>query len=119
MSEILGTFVPMRLKRRQSRLVDTEAPAHDPGLLESIGRALYWESLLDSGVVESSAELARREGLKPASISHVLRLALLSPELVERCLAGQQPRTLTQRWLKRHRLPNDWEEQRAIIDRFD
>ena len=119
MNKQLETFVPMRLKRRQSRLVDTETPTHDPGLLESIGRAFYWQSLLDAGVVESSVELARREGLKPPSISHVLRLALLSPELVERCLAGRQPRTLTQRWLKRHRLPNDWQEQRTIIDQFD
>ena len=34
MNKQLETFVPMRLKRRQSRLVNTETPAHDPGLLE-------------------------------------------------------------------------------------
>jgi hypothetical protein len=87
--------------------------------LASIGRALYWQSLLDSGTVENFAELAKREGLTKPSISHVLRLALLAPEIVERCLAGQQPRTLTQRWLKRHRLPNDWQGQRELVDRFE
>ena len=60
-----------------------------------------------------------REGLQKPSVSHVLRLACLAPELVERCLAGQQPRTLTQRWLKRNALPDDWREQRDLIDRFE
>lgn len=113
------TFVPLRLRRRQSQLVNTAQPAHDPGLLASIGRALYWQQLLDSGVVASFADLAEREGLTKPSVSHVLRLAQLAPELVERCLAGQQPRTLTQRWAKRQRLPDDWRTQRDLIDRFE
>lgn len=113
------TFVPLRLRRRQSQLVNAAQPAHDPGLLASIGRALYWQQLLDAGVVASFAELAEREGLTKPSVSHVLRLAFLAPDLVERCLAGQQPRTLTQRWLKRNALPDEWHEQRDMIDRFD
>ena len=113
------TFVPLRLRRRQSQLVNTAQPAHDPGLLVSTGRALYWQQLLDSCVVGSFAELAEREGLTKPSVSHVLRLASLAPELVEWCLAGQQPRTLTQRWLKRNPLPDDWREQRDLIARFE
>jgi len=35
------TVVPLRLRRRQSQLVNTAQPAHDPGLLASIGRALW------------------------------------------------------------------------------
>jgi hypothetical protein len=107
------------LRRRQSQLVNTAQPVHDPGLLASIGRALYWQQMMDAGTVASFAELAQREGLKKPSVSHVLRLAFLAPELVERCLAGQQPRTLNQRWLKRHPLPDDWCEQRDMIDRFE
>ena len=87
--------------------------------MASIGRALYWQESLDKDVVGSCLELAEREGLTKPSVSHVLRLAYLAPELVERCLAGQQPRTLTQRWLKRHPLPEDWREQRDLIDRFE
>jgi hypothetical protein len=113
------TFVPLRLKRRQSQLVNTAQPAYDAGLLASIGRALYWQQLLDTGVVASCLELAEREGLQKPSVSHVLRLACLAPELVERCLAGQQPRTLTQRWLKRKVVPDDWQEQRELFVRFE
>jgi len=113
------TFVPLRLRRRQSQLVNTSQPAHDPGLLASIGRAQYWQQLLDAGVVASFSDLAEREGLTKPSVSHVLRLACLAPDLVERCLAGHQPRTLTQRWLKRRSLPDDWCQQRDLIDRFE
>ena len=113
------TFVPFRLRWRQSQLVNTAQPAHDPGLLASIGRALYWQPLLDTGVVGNCLELAEREGLTKTSISHLLRLVCLAPELVERCLAGQQPRTLTQRWVKRHPLPHDWCDQRDAFARFE
>lgn len=34
-------------------------------------------------------------------------------------LSSQQPRTLTLKWLQRNRLPNDWQAQRMIIERFD
>jgi hypothetical protein len=112
------TFVPLRLRRRQSQLDNTAQLAHDLGLLASIGRALYWQQLLDAGVVASCLDLAEREGLQKPSVSHVLRLACLAPQLVERCLAGQQPRTLAQRWLKRNPLPDEWREQGAMIDRF-
>ena len=113
------TFVPLRLRRRQSQLVNMAQPAHDPGLLASIGRALYWQQLLDAGVVASLAELSEREGLTKPSVSHVLRLTCLAPDLVERCLAGQQPRTLTQRWLKWNPLPDDWRAQRDVFARFE
>jgi hypothetical protein len=119
MKKPMESFVPIRWKRRQGRLLNTGPSRHDLGLLESIGRALYWESLLASGQVGSCAELAEREGLKPPNISHVLRLAQLSPKFMERCLFGEQPRTLTQRWLKRNALPSDWWAQDAILKEFD
>ncbi|MGY6217130.1 hypothetical protein ACW73L_18380 [Methylolobus aquaticus] len=81
--------------------------------------ALYWLLLLDTRGVGNCLELAEREGLTKPSVSHVLRLACLAPELVERCLAGEQLRTLTQRWLKRQGLPDDWHEQRDVFARFE
>jgi len=120
MNETLETFVPLQLARRQGRLVDTEQPGFDPVLLESIGRAFHWQQLLDSGVVKSSADIARREKLNPSSVTRILHLALLSPEIIKELLAGRQPRTLTLEWLKRHRLPNDWRAQKELIQQpFD
>jgi len=113
------TFVPLQLKRRQGRLVDIEQPGFDPVLLEAIGRAFHWQHLLDTGVASSSADIARLEKLNPSSVTRLLRLALLAPDIIMRLLSGRQPRTLTLEWLKRHPLPNDWQAQQEIIQQFD
>ena len=119
MNETLETFVPFQLKRRKSRLVDTERTGHEPFILEAIGRAMHWQKLLDDGIMKSGTEIAQREGLDLSTVSRLLHLALLSPELIDLFMAGRQPRTLTLKWLQRNRLPNDWQEQRTIIDQFD
>lgn len=112
-------FVPLRLRRRHCQLVDTERTVHEPGLLVAIGRALHWQALLDEGVVAHNGEIAEREGLERSTVTRLLPLALLAPEIIEQCVAGQQPRTLTLRWLQRHRLPIDWQAQRQTIDQFE
>lgn len=119
MSGNAETFVPLRLRRRHSQLVDTERTVHEPGLLIAIGRALHWQSLLDEGVVAHNGEIAEREGLERSTVTRLLPLALLPPAIIEQCLAGQQPRTLTLRWLQRNRLPNDWVAQHQAIDQFE
>jgi len=113
------TFVPLPLHRRQSQLVDTERTTHDPVLLRAIGRALHWQQLLDEGVVAHQRGIAEREGLERSVVTRLLTLALLAPEIIERCLAGRQPRTLTLRWLQRNRLPIDWQAQQQFIDQFE
>lgn len=49
----------------------------------------------------------------------VLRLTLLSPEIILALLAGRQPKTLTLRWLMNHELPSDCEGQRELFGEFD
>ena len=113
------SFVPLQLHRSKGRLVDTERTGHEPVILEAIGRALHWQALLESGAVASHREIAQREGLHWSTVNKLLPLARLSPEFVEQCLAGQQPRTLTLRWLQRNHLPNDWQAQRQVIAQFE
>jgi len=64
-------------------------------------------------------EIARQEGLNQSSVNELLRLTLLSPEMVLASLAGRQPRTLTLRWLKNHALPGDWEAQGEVFGGLD
>ena len=85
----LQTFVPLQFKRRQGRLVDTEQPGFDPVLLEAIGRAFHWQQMIDSGVAASSADIARMEKLNPSSVTRLLRLALLSPDIISLPLSGE------------------------------
>ncbi|UZR28044.1 site-specific recombinase resolvase [Methylococcus mesophilus] len=114
------SFVPLTFRRRGvQRLVATAAPAHDLPFLVGLGRALYWQHLLDTGVVHSGSDIARQEDLHPSTVNELLRLTLLAPDLIERLMAGRQPRPLTLMWFQRHPLPVDWAEQRDLMVSFE
>jgi hypothetical protein len=49
-------------RRGVRRLAATEDPAHDITFLEGLGRAFYWQHLLDTGVMKSGSDIARAEG---------------------------------------------------------
>ncbi|MCC7006381.1 MAG: site-specific recombinase resolvase [Ottowia sp.] len=120
MNSALETFVPLQFKRRGvQRLASTDAPLYDTTFLEGLGRAFYWQQLIDRGLAKSGSAIARREGLHPSTVNELLRLTLLAPDIIEVLMAGKQPRTLTLMWFQRHRLPVDWQAQRDIIAQFE
>ncbi len=51
--------------------------------------------MLRDGVCQTVEEIAAAENINPSYVSRVMRLTLLSPEIVEAILAGQQPEGLT------------------------
>jgi hypothetical protein len=97
---------------------DPAAEHHTP-ILTALSRAFHWQRLIDEGIVKSGSDIARQEGLNQSSVNELLRLTLLSPEMVLALLAGQQPKTLNLVWLKNHELPLDWEAQREVFGEFD
>ncbi len=123
----LTTVIPVRIKRSGGRKVvipapespEAEAPEHHEPILNALSRAFHWQRLLDEGRMTSGVEIARQEGLNQSSVNELLRLTLLSPQIVRALLAGRQPRTLTLRWLKNHELTADWEAQRELFGAFD
>jgi len=70
--------------------------------------------MLESGEYSSAAELAKAEKVNDSYLSHVLRLTLLAPEIVEAIVAGRQPSTLQADDLLKP-LPLDWQQQRSIL----
>jgi len=96
-----------------------QAPEHHEPILNALARAYHWQRLLDEGRMNSGVEIARQEGLNQSCVNELLRLTLLSPQIVLALLAGQQPKTLTLRWLKNHELPADWEAQVEVFGAFD
>jgi len=46
-------------------------------------------------------------------------LTLLAPDIIERLLAGRQPRRLTLIWFQRNPIPVDWQAQRQVIASFE
>ena len=122
----MTTLIPVRLKWHGGRkkvipaaTVPDQQPEHDASMLVALSRAYHWQRLIDTGVVDSGSDIARREGLHQTTVNALLRLTQLSPALVRDILNGRQPKTLSMRWLKTHELPWEWDEQQALFGSFD
>ena len=121
----LTTIIPIRIKHRGGRKVVIPATAsenlreHDAPILTALSRAFHWQRLIDEGVVNSGSDIARREGVNQSTVNELLRLALMSPAMVQNILAGQQPKLLNIYWLKNNELPNSWDEQGKLFGNFD
>ncbi|ASJ23858.1 site-specific recombinase resolvase [Laribacter hongkongensis] len=120
MNDSLETFVPLVLRRRGvQRVADDDRDVHDVTLIDGLARALYWQHLLDTGAMKSGSAIARAEKLHPSVVNELLRLTLLAPDIIERMMAGKQPRRLTLMWFQRNRLTVDWQAQRELMASFE
>jgi hypothetical protein len=88
--------VPFRLVKRGGRkemqLPDgaNQTRRADNTLVKALARAFRWKQMLESGEYSTTAELAEREGIAPSYMTRILRLTLLSPDIVEAILDGKQ-----------------------------
>jgi hypothetical protein len=113
--------IPLAIKNRGGRKVvispdgqQTWAPSRprvDNTLFRAIVQAFHWKQLLESGQFATVSELAAAESLNGSYVSHVLRLTLLAPHLVEAVLDGRQPKTMQLQILVRA-IPDFWDNQR-------
>jgi len=63
--------------------------------------------------IESSSSKA---GISPSYVGDLLKLAFLSPRVVEQIVSGQQPAELVADHLIRaHALPLDWDAQEQLL----
>jgi hypothetical protein len=115
------TVIPMAIRKRGGRKVvvspagaELWAPSRpriDNTLLRAVVQALHRKQLLDSDQFATISELAEAEKLDRSFVSHILRLILLAPELVEAILDDKQPGTMQLQPLMR-RLPGEWMRHR-------
>ena len=114
--ETMTLHVPFRTVKRGGRkemqLPEGARPPSrtDGTLVKALARAFRWKRMLESGEFASIAELAEREGIAPSYMTRVLRLTLLSPDIVEAILDGRQgPEVTLARVLEP--FPVEWEVQ--------
>lgn len=118
-SKDMPSFVPLTLRRRGIKHVNADNRVHDATLLTGVGRAFYWQYLLDTGVMPSARAIARAENLHHTVVCELLRLTLLAPDIIEQFMTGEQPRSLTLTWFQRCWLKVDWHVQRQLIASFE
>ena len=99
--ETVTLHVPFRVVKRggKKEMQMPEGATHsqrtDSSLVKALARAFRWKRMLESGEFATIAELAEREGIAPSYMTRVLRLTLLSPEIVEAILDGRQSAEVT------------------------
>lgn len=120
------TFVPLVIKRRhRSRLIVPPAGANavkvttafDLPLIRTLGKAFYWQRMIDTGEVANASELARSLKLEVGWVCEVLRMTRLAPDIIRAILDGRQPRHLNLHAMRGRQgeVPLDWDEQRALF----
>lgn len=70
-------------------------PRPDTAMVKAVARGFRWRKLIETGVFASVADVARAENISDSYVSRHLRLALLSPAIVEAILNGRQPSSVT------------------------
>ena len=127
----ITTFVPFHFKKRGIKKVivgpegvsqpvavtDTPVltPEQDRPLLKAMGRGIYWQQLIDNGTVSCAIEIAEREGIHRSTVSDLLRLSLLAPDIIQAAYEGRLPRAVSLEAILRAKVPLDWNEQRRMI----
>lgn len=120
------TMIPIKVRRKQNRKLLTP-PSNttanvmsggiDISMIKTLGKAFYWQRLLDDGKYATASDLARAFNLESGWVSEVIRMANLAPEVVEAILQGAQPRHLNLHTIRGRiePLPRLWEEQRKVL----
>ncbi len=101
--DIIRVVIPLAIRRRNGRprvmppenVAARQARAQDPHILRALGRAWAWRRRLESGEVATAGDLAKLEGVTERFVSRTMRLAFLSPEVLERMLVGREPPAAT------------------------
>ncbi len=98
--------VPLKIRRPPGRKTVVTPAANegpdaavstraDPALLKALARAFRYQRLLDEGRYASISEMAEAERIERGYLGSLLRLTLLTPDLVETILEGRQAETAT------------------------
>ena len=114
--ETVTLHVPFRVVKRGGRkemqLPDGAAQPRrtDNTLVKALARAFRWKRTLELGEFATIGELAQREGIAPSYMTRVLRLTLLSPDIVEAIPDGRQGPEVTLA-LALEPFPMEWQRQ--------
>ncbi len=120
------TVIPIKVRRKQNRKLLTPPSGTranlmsggiDIPMIKTLGKAFYWQRLLDEGEYATASDLARAFNLESGWVSEVIRMTNLAPEIVEAILEGRQPRHLNLHTIRGREavLPREWEEQKKMF----
>jgi site-specific DNA recombinase len=86
-------------------------------LVKAVCRAHHWRQLIETGVVNSYDELARRERMNRGYVRRVMQLAFLAPDLIEEIVSGRLVPDMGLVKLTSLNIPMCWRRQRRLLER--
>jgi hypothetical protein len=101
--DTIRIVIPLTIKRRNGRprilppddVETVESRTQDPHLLRAIARAWNWRRKLEKGEATTIHDLAAAEKFSDRYVSRILRLAYLSPAVLEKLLVHRRPSALS------------------------
>lgn len=101
--DTIRVFIPLTFRRRNGRPKilspepepDFQARSQDPHILRALGRAWAWRRRLESGEATTLQDIARAEKVTDRYVSRIMRLAYLSPDVLERLLLWRVPPSIS------------------------
>ena len=92
-------FIPLTQRRRNGRprILPPEPGTHfqsrsqDPHILRALGRAWAWRRRLETGEAATIHDIAAAEKVTDRFVSRMMRLAYLSPDVLERLVISRDP----------------------------
>jgi len=91
------------------------APRSEDARLKALAKAFRWRAQIESGEYASITDLAKARGVNDSYACRLLRLTLLSPEIVTTILDRRQSPDFTLKELTRP-LPIEWDQQLTAIN---
>jgi hypothetical protein len=89
----MQVFIPLTVRKRNGRPkivppadVVPDTGGVDPHVLKAIAKAWSWRRKLEAGAFFTLSDIADAEGVTPAYIRRMLKLAYMAPEVLERIL---------------------------------
>ncbi len=101
--QTIRIVIPLAIKRRNGRprilppddIEAIEPRTQDPRTLRAIARAWNWRRKLEKGEATTLQDIAAIEKISDRFVSRMLRLAYLSPAVLEKLLVHRRPSALS------------------------
>lgn len=98
-ADTLRVVIPLTIRRRNGRprvlppenADEQQWRTKDPHILKALGRAWTWRRKLESGEMATVGDIAKAEKVTDRFVSRTMRLAYLSPDVLERLVLRQEP----------------------------
>jgi hypothetical protein len=99
----IRVVIPLTIRKRNGRpkilppdeVTVRDGRSQDPHVLRSIARAWNWRRQLESGAASTIQDIAAAEKVSDRFVSRMMRLAYLSPEVLEHLVIRRVPPALS------------------------